>query len=315
MGLPGRRTLALRKNSGSATLPEFGGNSSVHSDPIWPDPTRPMRLYAMRAFRPLLLCLLCVGPALLLAADLARELRLSEDIERQLSFGKAVRLQADGQAFLALHEEADADGIKGGVILLHDWDGHADRMGVIQHLRMGLTRHGWETLSLQLPLASDGAPETEREGLIAEAVPRIQAAIAHYAQRNIKQMLIIGHGMGGRMALAALAQNPAANVKGLVLVGVALAEADQTGQDQLRKVQIPLLDVMGDRDSPEVLASERLRRKTVRYGGNPNFQQASIIGADHQFLGREQMLLLRILGWLNRHLKPDELGNYKAVGG
>ncbi|MEO5343118.1 MAG: alpha/beta hydrolase family protein [Gammaproteobacteria bacterium SHHR-1] len=268
----------------------------------------------IQAPRFLLLCLFCCAPALLTAADLAREQRISADIERYLSFGQALRLKAGQWEFLALHEEADSQEIKGGVILLHDWNGHADRLGVIQHLRIGLTRHGWETLSLQLPLASEGAPQFERQGLITQALPRIQAAGDYYAKRNIKQTVLIGHGLGARMALAALAGNQPASARGLVLIGMALDEADQAGKEQLRKIQLPLLDLMGQRDSPAVLASKRLRRKTARYGGNRNYRQVSIIGADHEFYNREQMLLLRIVGWLNRHLKPDEPGSYKGIG-
>ncbi|MBF0256817.1 MAG: hypothetical protein HQL47_10255, partial [Gammaproteobacteria bacterium] len=81
---------------------------------------------------------------------------------------------------------------------------------------------------------------------------------------------------------------------------------------QLIPESLPLLDLMGERDQP-AQQSARQRRKSLRYGGNKNYQQGTIIGAGRDFIGREQMLLFRLVGWLNRNPPNAAPGNYKAL--
>lgn len=260
-----------------------------------------------------LLLLGLIWPMLAQSSDLLREQQLSVALERNLRQGSAIKLQAEGREFLALHEEADSNAVKGGVILLHHGAGHADSLGVIHGLRVGLINHGWETLSLQLPLASEGAPEWESDQLIPKALPRIQAGLDYYTQRKLKQIVLIGHGLGGRMAARFVAEQPKPEIKGLILINMALRADQQADREALKKVKLPLLDLMGDRDLP-ALESARLRRETLRYGGNPDYRQDRIIGAGQDFIGREQMLLYRLAGWLSRYISDAGVIDYKAIG-
>jgi pimeloyl-ACP methyl ester carboxylesterase len=252
-------------------------------------------------------------PLWLEGADLVREQRITRVLEQELRLGSAIRLKAQDLPVFGIFQEADTDRIQGGVILCHDMAGHADWLEVIHPLRRGLTRHGWETLSLQMPLASVGATAQEYEALLTEAFPRLQAAIDYYSRRQINQVVLLGHGLGGRMVLRYMAEKGNAKVNGLVLLGMAVDEQDKASQEALKKVKLPVLDLVGDLDLPGVLASGQLRRKMARYGGNTAYRQASIAGADHFFHGRDAALLLRVRGWLGRYISNANPAIYKSI--
>lgn len=257
---------------------------------------------------------LCIAAATLQAANLVREERQSKEIEQALRLGKALWLDAAGTPFLALQTEADNKVVKGGAILLHDQESLPDGPGIIGVLRAGLANNGWETLALQLPMAAADARPEEWLALVPEAVPRLEAAIELFAQRKIKHLVLIGQGLGGRMALEYLANNKKPAVKGLILLGVGFEPDETSSLEAIKKIKVPVLDLFPQHSLAANAEGQRQRRQMGRYAGNTDYQQNEILGATSGFTGHEQLVLMRLKGWLGRKLPNSYPDLYKKLG-
>jgi pimeloyl-ACP methyl ester carboxylesterase len=244
-----------------------------------------------------------------LASDLVREQRNAYEIRKNLVVGKAIDLKAGEQEFLAIHGESGSGDIKGAVILLHGMGSNPAWAAVVQPLRIGLTGHGWETLSLQMPLAPVGAASGAYEALIPEAAPRIAAAIAFLKQRKIKKIVIIGHSLGARMGLEALAAGLPKEVIAFVAVGAPTRkdESDTGVIGALKKIKLPILDIYGSRDLPSVMIGAKARELAARQAENDGYLQTEITGADHFFLGMEDGLLARVRSWIGKQAEGVEV--------
>jgi pimeloyl-ACP methyl ester carboxylesterase len=237
------------------------------------------------------------------ASDLAREARIAEQIEEAILEGEALRLQADGADFLAIHTPATTPETQGGVILLHGMGAHPDWAEVIYPLRVGLPAHGWETLSIQLPIAPGGAPGKAYHALIPAAGPRILAAIEFFKnERQNTNLVLVGHSLGARMGLEFLAAEAAQEIRAFATVGLSVPEATSENPvlDAIGKLQLPVFDLYGSRDLPAVTQSAKLRRKAALEAGLQDFRQEEVAGADHFFRGLDEALVLRLKAWLRR---------------
>lgn len=240
-----------------------------------------------------------------MASDLLREQRNAYEIRNNLAVGKAIDLKAGEQEFLAIHQESGSKEIKGAVILLHGMGSNPAWAAVVQPLRTGLAEQGWETLSLQMPLAPLGVASANYEPLIPEAAPRISAAIEFLKQRKIKKIVIIGHSLGARMGLEALAAGLPKEVIAFVAIG-APTQVDEPGTGTLgalNKIKLPLLDIFGSRDFPSIMAGAKARETAAHDAGNNGYQQIEIVGADHFFQGMEDGLLARVRSWIGKQAK------------
>ncbi len=259
-----------------------------------------------------------IVPSLLLAgsimaSDQLREQRNAYEIRKNLAKGKAIDLKAGGQEFLAIYDESANKEIKGAVILLHGMGSNPAWAAVVQPLRTGLAEHGWDTLSLQMPLAPLGVASTAYVSLIPEAAPRISAAIEFLQQRKIKKIVIIGHSLGARMGLEALAAGVPKEVIAFVAIGAPTrADEPDTGTlGALKKIKLPLLDIYGSRDLPSVMTGAKARELAARQAENSGYQQVEVTGADHFFQGMEDGLLARVSSWIGRQaaevtVKPEQ---------
>ena len=237
-----------------------------------------------------------------MASDLLREQRNAYEIKKNLVAGKAVELKAGEQEFLAILGESTSKEIKGAVILLHGMGSNPAWAAVVQPLRTGLTEHGWDTLALQMPLAPLGVASSAYAPLIPEAAPRISAAIEFLKQRKINKIVIIGHSLGARMGLEALAAGMPKEVIAFVAIGTPTqADDPEAGTlGALKKIKLPLLDIYGSRDLPSVMTGAKARKLAARQAGNGGYQQVEIMGADHFFQGMEAGLLSRVSSWIGR---------------
>lgn len=207
----------------------------------------------------------------------------------------AQELTVDGKPVLALWRSEALGRPQGAVLLLHDTGAHADWPGVVGPLRHELPRHGWHTLSLQLAAAE-------------ETPGRLRAALAFLAGRNIRNIVLLGHGTGAMAALRYAAANKG-SVNGLVLIAMG------TGDDlpALEQAGIPIYDLYGSADSLEVrnAGAERLitGRRLVRQEGSkpPRYRQFVVEAADHFFGQQTDILLRRVQGWLRTHAEGMEI--------
>ena len=236
------------------------------------------------------------------AADLAREARVRERIESGLHGGEATMLQTADTRFLAILAPARTPVTQGAVILAHDQGAHPDWPEVIRPLRTGLPDHGWQTLALQMPLASADARTGEYENLVPEAGRRLAFAAEFLAQQNIRNIAVIGHGLGARMALEWLAQDAPEAVKALVVVGLETDPElpDSGALDALSRLQLPLLDLYGSRDPGASEAAAEARAAAALRAGNGKYRALEIEGADHDFHALDTLLIARVRAWLHR---------------
>jgi len=240
-----------------------------------------------------------VGPA---AADRLRERQIGEQVESKVRVGEAVTLKTGEVEFLAIHAKALTRQTQGGVILLHDRGANPDWRAVIHPLRSALPAHGWETLSIQLPVASVDAADDRYDELMPKAFPRLDFAVDFFSQRQLMNIVVIGHGQGGRTLLQWLAKAIPEPVRAGVAIGLTATEPDiEPGTlNSLGRIKLPLLDLYGSRDRSEVVDTAPKRAAAAREADNSDYRQLRIEGADHDFRGLDALLVSRVRAWMAR---------------
>lgn len=240
------------------------------------------------------------------ASDSKRELEYADEIARTLMAGQIVRLDSDGNPFLAIYTETDRIDHDGAAIIFHDRGGHPDQKPLIHALRTELAKHQWATLSLQMPLREPGVSSEDYYALFPEIVPRVKAAIDYLAPVYGGDIALIGYGLGGQMALYAQDRLPG-QFKAVVAISLPVPQTDDPAAQTLElldKIQRPVLDIYGGLDTPEVTDSALKRRLAARE--NAAFRQIKINDEGHQFRHDEGLLVKRIYSWLRRVRDTDQ---------
>lgn len=249
-------------------------------------------------FRPAF-AIFCLAAALPAAAgDLRREQDYAEQIQRHLTAGRAVWLQAELLPFLGLYSDAEKTDNRDAVIVVHDMGGHPDQGPVVRGLRSILPKHGWAVLSLQMPVREAGAGLDDYFALFDEAAARIDAAVAYLQQGGAKRIAVVGYGVGAAMALYRLSAKPDGV---MALAAVSLPVADNRlpqaqSLEQIKRIGLPFLDVYAEFDLPSVLDTARQRRMAGK--DNPVYRQIRLDGEGHAYLQDDNLLVKRIYTWL-----------------
>lgn len=228
--------------------------------------------------------------------------RWAEELAASLPPGQIQRLGAEGDEFLAIYTEQLKPTPAGAVILLHDTGAHPDWPEVISPLRRELPDHGWSTLALHIPAAAD--PDT----LASRAAEHIRAGAEFLRAQDARNIVLAGHGLGAVMAASYLASIEDHGIKALVAIGIGAPVVDSSLEvpPLLAKIKVPVFDVYGSRDLPEVTSTAKLRTAAAAKAGNGSYRQAEILGADHFFIGLSDILVKRIYSWLHRHAQATE---------
>ncbi|MCB1878334.1 MAG: alpha/beta fold hydrolase [Chromatiales bacterium] len=248
--------------------------------------------------------LMCLCPPLS-ASDKGREQHW-EQLIRDSAVGESLGLATpEGDRFLALYTPSVGEP-QGAIILAHGMGVHPDWPDVIQPLRVNLPRSGWATLSLQMPVADRHAPYSEYQQLFGEVPGRINAAIAFLKEKGIYNIVLGGHSMGAAMALSYLAENPDKSVRAFLAIGLSAAPADPN-PGWIETLQVPTLDLFGERDTRWVMSTSASRLAAALRGGNPDYRQLLVPGADHFFRGLDDALVTRVRSWLARVAPGSEV--------
>jgi hypothetical protein len=248
-----------------------------------------------------LLLLTCL-PAL--ASDKAKEQRWANQIVDQLIEGEAVWLEAGEDRFLAILTEAEGEP-RGTVIVMHGMGVHPNWPQVIYPLRTELPRLGWTTLSLQMPVLPNEAEAEAYLPLFAEVPPRLDAALAFLAERDALPAFLVGHSLGAYMGAYYLrGARAGGSVSGLVGIGMS-GRTDGGVADaatSLAQIELPVLDLYGERDMDDVLAG--VDRRFAAGSKNPRYEQRIARGANHFFDGQEAELVTTVDAWLTDKTLP-----------
>jgi len=234
------------------------------------------------------------------ASDLAKEKRWADQVVDAILDGDAVWLNDGTSEFLGIYTEAE-EGKSRAVILMHGTGIHPDWQQVIQPLRVGLTKHNWNTLSIQMPVLPNEAEYPEYAPLYDEVAPRINAAIKYLHHNGSNNIVLIGHSQGAAMTAYYLSSSEQ-DVNGFVAIGMASFADDprMNSIKALEKINVPVLDLYGGEDLELVRNSSGARAESAKKAGNKNYTQVKLSGSNHFFDGKEDELVESVAGWLDR---------------
>ncbi|MFW5443556.1 MAG: DUF3530 family protein [Methylococcaceae bacterium] len=236
------------------------------------------------------------------ATNELRELEYAEEIEATVSTGKIVWLSVKDKKFLTLYTETEETENLGTAIILHPMDGHPDQKKIINPLRTYLPLHNWATLSLQMPVLGIGAKEEEYYMLFDDAKGRIQAGIDYLVSAGVKNIVLIGYGLGGMMAVYVTKDDVnATNIKAIVAISLSVPKSKRKQVqiiNSISKIKQPFFDIFAEFDLPQVTGSARERRIAGKVSSA--YRQFQIDGEGHTFQHDEGLVVKRIYSWINR---------------
>jgi pimeloyl-ACP methyl ester carboxylesterase len=251
----------------------------------------------MKTIRVMLAACGLVAAAATQASDLEKEQRWAAQIVDSLMDGDALYLD-DGRAeFLALETPAADGSTARAAIVMHGTGVHPNWPTVVLPLRVGLAESGWHTLSIQMPVLANEADYKDYPPIYDWVPGRIDAAIDYLKGQGAGKIVLVAHSQGATMTTYYLAGSDR-QVDGFVAVGMGpgLAGTAADNLAHLPKVTVPLFDLYGTEDLPEVVASAKDRAAAA--SGNDAYTQVVVQGADHFFEGEEAQLLEQVGGWL-----------------
>jgi len=244
--------------------------------------------------------LLNLSPSLLHAADLAKEIRMKDQVMDYIMDGDALLLKDGSHEFLSIYMEAETQPAKGAVIIMHGRGYHPNWPELVYPLRTGLTEHGWNTLSIQMPVLDNESSFYDYLDILDEAHPRINAAMAFLKQKKTKQIMLLAHSCSVHMAVDWLNKNRKAEVSGFIGVGMGSTDKGQPMPEPfpLAHIKVPVLDIRGEDDYPAVIRNAPRRMKNMKIAGHPKSQQKVVAKSDHYFTGRGEALVIEVADWL-----------------
>jgi pimeloyl-ACP methyl ester carboxylesterase len=237
------------------------------------------------------------------ASDTAKEKRWANQIIDSIMVGDAEWLNTDKGKILAIYTENSGAKMLGGAIILHGMGVHPNWDQVVRPLRSQLPGYGWSTLSLQLPILANDAEYKDYIPLFKEIAPRINVAVAFLKAKGVKDIVVVGHSLGAVMAGYYMANKPDAVIRAFVAVGVSgnlYIKNEVSYLASLKTINVPVLDIFGSDDLMQVLKSKKLKAGTAREAGNKNYTQLEIVGANHFFDNKDEVLVKRVQAWLGR---------------
>ncbi len=226
------------------------------------------------------------------ATDLAKEQRWKEQVIGDLFDGEPVSLTDGSNEFLGLLTLAEPAG-ESAVIVLHGVGVHPDWPQIINPMRVRLAEDGRTTLAIQLPVLANDAEEGAYDAIIGDAAPRIAAAVAYLREQGAREVFIVAHSMGTRMAADFLVGTDQ-QIRGFVAIGMNVG-----GVEYLDRIKVPMLDIYGSEDLEGVRASAPDR--AARAAGNADYSQQIVDGADHFFNDMEAQLYEIVKAWIDAH--------------
>jgi predicted alpha/beta-hydrolase family hydrolase len=228
------------------------------------------------------------------APDYAREKRWADEISPSLVVGDAVYLtQKSGHRFLAIYAEVPQS--RGAVIVVHGLGVHPD-WALIGALRAGLAEQGYSTLSAQMPVLAADVRGDLYPPLFPDAAERLQAAVVYLRSKGHRKIAIASHSMGARMTNFFLTSAPENGVAAWISIGVSSGEFAAPG-----RLNLPVLDIYGERDLPQVLKSAGARAVVLKK--LKGSAQIEVAGADHYFAGHERELVKQAKLFLDQRLR------------
>ena len=233
-------------------------------------------------------------------SDVGKEQRWAEQVIDSLLDGDELWLDdGAGHEFLGILTEGN-DAAQ-AVILVHGIGVHPNWPDVIYPLRESLLEAGITSLSIQMPILANDAESAEYLPLFAEVPNRLNAAIDHLREAGYSRISLVAHSMGASMTAHAMSRPGMSKVSSVVLIGMGPGIDGKANIEAMGKIGVPLFDLSGSEDLPQVLESAEFRAEAGRSRQDLEFRQVVVDGANHFFQGHEEALVRNTLDWLGRH--------------
>jgi hypothetical protein len=226
-----------------------------------------------------------------------REKRLESQNADSVMEGDVEYLQADGKKVFSIFmegEESDNNNKADvGIILLHTRGTHPNEEKTIKPLRINLAEHGYNTLSVQMPVLEKSAKYYDYVPILSHSHSRIKAAIDFYKKMGIKKIVFISHGCGGHMLMSYIDKFGDKDINGVIGIGMGATDTNQTVVKQypLATMQAPVLDVIGSKDYGSVKSHFKTRLPHLKLG-NKNSKQVVLKGNKHYHNSKKEFTKL-----------------------
>lgn len=231
------------------------------------------------------------------AFDANKEQRIAEQTLQTLFVGEPLWLNTkttpENTTFLSLLTEVEST--KGNIILIHGTGLGPDTPFVIGPLRELLSDEGYTTLALQMPVLSDGKVFNDYKSEYSEARNRISAAINHFKNNSEEKIILLAHSLGSTMMMDWVDNSQLDDISSFISLG--LGTNNMHGKLSKGKLNIPLLDIVGENDYENVLSAAKTRREDVFKTDNKS-KQVFVAGLDHFYTDNEEMVVEIITNWL-----------------
>ncbi|MFT7686733.1 MAG: pimeloyl-ACP methyl ester carboxylesterase [Candidatus Azotimanducaceae bacterium] len=230
------------------------------------------------------------------ATDAAKEQRWAGEVVDYLIEGEAVWLDDNGREFLSIYTESELESDK-AIIVVHGTGIHPNWEQVVQPVRVEMTTHGWNTLSIQMPILANEAEYRDYVAMYPEVPGRFKAAEAYLQGLGIGEIVIVAHSQGATMSSYYLSRNEHP-IKAFVAIGMGATQKDShvNSAEALKNITIPVLDIYGSEDLEGVLQTVEARRNGASH--NEAYKQVVTDGSDHFYVGHEEQLVNSISNWL-----------------
>lgn len=219
--------------------------------------------------------------------DYAREKKWADEVLPGIVVGDAVYLQQkNGHKFLSLFTETQ--NAKIGVVVIHGIGIHPD-WNMVGTLRSQLAEQGFTTLSIQMPILANDAKSEAYQPLFPEAHERIDIAVEYLRSRGYQKVAIVSHSLGSAMSWGYVKKHQQKLV-GWASLGI--------GQGLVYKgIEIPVLDLYGEKDLPPVVKKAADRAKSLK--GKAHSLQVKVPQGDHFFNGHETEMVDAVKNFLD----------------
>lgn len=235
------------------------------------------------------------------ASDIDREKRLAAQIVDAIFDGEPLYLDAGGHEFLGIYMEAPEGASKRAVLIIHGRGYHPDWEQVTQPLRIGLTEHGWNTLSIQMPVLDKEAKFYDYVPVFPEALPRIDAAIRYLKAQGNDEIVMIAHSCGVHMSMAWVRESGTSAIDAYIGIGMGATDYKQPMLEPFpfEKMQVPVLDLYGSADYPAVQNGAPDRWTAISKQRQAKSKQVMLMDADHYMRDQNEALLQAVAEWLD----------------
>lgn len=220
------------------------------------------------------------------SADYAREKKWADEITPSIVSGEPLYLESAGHKFLSIYTLAP--NAKMAVVVVHGLGIHPD-WGMISILRTQLAEQGYTTLAIQMPVLGNDAKAEHYPPTFPEGAQRIAAAVKFLHEKGYAKVALVSHSMGSRMSRVYVTHHP----KGVI----AWASLGIGGGDTYIGVKVPVLDLYGQHDLPQVLAGTKKRAASLRQ--IPGSKQVKIANTDHFFADHETEMVKAVKDFLD----------------